>query len=73
MKLKLSDDDFEGLFVQSLMALGGNVPTVDNIDQCWRPEQEAEALQAFNSDHYQKQREEKIISKINALCWLNPI
>ena len=47
------------------MSLGGNVPAVDNIDQCWRPEQEAEALQAFNSDSYQKQREEKILSKIN--------
>ncbi|HTY75869.1 MAG TPA: VWA domain-containing protein [Candidatus Nanoarchaeia archaeon] len=60
----LSTDDFEGLFVQSVMSLGGEVPTVDNIDQCWRPEQEAESLQAFNSDHYQKQREEKILSKI---------
>jgi hypothetical protein len=59
-----SNDDFEGLFVQSLIVLGGNVPSVDNIDQCWRPEQDAEALQAFNSDQYQKQREEKIISKI---------
>ena len=59
------DNDFENLFVQSLMSLGGNVPAVDNIDQCWRPEQEAEALQAFNSDNYQKQREEKILSKIN--------
>ena len=57
-------EDFEGLFVQSLMALGGDVPTVDHIEQLWRPEQEAEALQAFNSDHYQKQREEKIISKL---------
>ena len=57
-------DDFKALFVQALMALGDNIPTVDNIDQCWRPEQEAEALQAFNSDLYQKQREEKIISKI---------
>ena len=37
------DNDFENLFVQSLMSLGGNVPAVDNIDQCWRPEQEAEA------------------------------
>ena len=46
------------------MAMGGDVPTVDHIEQLWRPEQEAEALQAFNSDHYQKQREEKIISKI---------
>ena len=34
---------------------------------CWRPEQEAESLQAFNSDYYQKQREEKILSKISAL------
>ncbi|MCW3999154.1 MAG: hypothetical protein NWE93_02835 [Candidatus Bathyarchaeota archaeon] len=57
-------EDFEGLFVQSLMALGGDVPSVDHIEQLWRPEQEAEALQAFNSDRYQKQREEKIISKI---------
>ena len=56
--------DFEGLFVQSLMSIGGDVPTVDHIEQLWRPEQEAEALQAFNSDHYQKKREEKIISKI---------
>jgi len=63
-EVEATEEDFEVLFVQSLMALGGNVPTVDNIDQWWRPEQEAESLQAFNSDHYQKQREEKIISKI---------
>ncbi len=60
-----SSDDFESLFVQSLMSIGGNVPTVDTIDQCWRPEQETESLQAFNSDSYQKQREEKILSKIS--------
>jgi hypothetical protein len=60
-----SEDDFENLFVQSLKTIGGNLPTVDYINQCWRPEQEAESLQAFNSDHYQKQREEKILSKIN--------
>ncbi len=58
------DDDFESLFVQSLVSLGGAVPAVDNIDQCWRPEQDAESLQAFNSDTYQKQREEKILAKI---------
>jgi nitric oxide reductase activation protein len=44
--------------------MGGSVPTMDNMDQCWRPEQDAESLQAFNSDYYQKQREEKILSKI---------
>ena len=59
-----SENDFDGLFVQSLVSLGGSVPAVDNIDQCWRPEQEAELLQALNSDVYQKLREEKIISKI---------
>jgi Mg-chelatase subunit ChlD len=59
-----SVEDFEGLFVQSLMAMGGDVPTVDRIEQLWRIEQEAEALQAFNSDHFQKEREKKILSRI---------
>jgi len=59
-----SDNDLENLFAKSLMSLGGNMPAVDNMEQCWGPEQEAEALQAFNSDSYQKQREEKILSKI---------
>jgi hypothetical protein len=57
-------DDLEGLFVQSLENMGGTVPAVDNIEQCWRPEQEAEALQAFNSDQNQKERREKIMSRI---------
>ena len=57
-------DDVEGLFVQSIEALGGSVPTVDSIEQCWRPEQEAEAIQAFNSDQSQKERREKIMAKI---------
>jgi hypothetical protein len=57
--------DFESIFRRSLETLGGIVPSVDNMEECWRPEQEAEALQAFNSDQYQKQREEKILAKIN--------
>ena len=57
--------DFDDLFAQSLKSLGGTMPTVDNMDQCWRPEQEAESSQAFNSDYYQKQREEKILAKIS--------
>ncbi|MGD6851429.1 MAG: VWA domain-containing protein [Candidatus Bathyarchaeia archaeon] len=57
-------DDFEGLFVQSLMAMGGDVPTVDHIEQLWRPEQEAEALQAFNADYYQKMRNDKILARL---------
>jgi hypothetical protein len=65
-----SDNDFENLLILSLKSLGGNVPTAANIDQYWRPEQEAEALQAFNSDNYQKQREEKILSKISPYATL---
>lgn len=59
-----AQEDLDSLFVQSLMAMGGDVPTVDHIEQLWRPEQEAEAIQAFNSDRYQQMREEKIISRI---------
>jgi hypothetical protein len=59
------NDDFDGLFVQSLKNLGGIMPSVDNMNQCWRPEQDAESLQAFNSDYYQKQREIKILAKIS--------
>ena len=59
------NSDFESIFVKSLETLGGSVPAVDNIEQCWRPEQEAEALQAFDSERYQKERQEKMLSKIS--------
>jgi len=61
---ELAEFDVEGLFVQSLQAIGGSVPSVDTIEQCWRPEQEAEALNAFNSEQNQKERREKILAKI---------
>jgi nitric oxide reductase activation protein len=59
------NSDFESIFVQSLETLGGPVPAVDNIEQCWGPAQEAEALQAFDSERYQKERQEKMLSKIS--------
>ncbi len=59
--------DFEGMFVQSLKNLGGNVPTVDDLDMCWRSEQDAEALQAFNSDQQQKEKRAKILERISPL------
>jgi Mg-chelatase subunit ChlD len=59
------NSDFESIFAKSLETLGGSVPAVDNIEQCWRPEQEAEALQAFDSERYQKERQEKMLSKIS--------
>jgi hypothetical protein len=57
--------DFESIFRKSVETLGGTLPTVKSIDECWRPEQEAEASQALNSDQYQKLKEEKILAKIN--------
>ena len=60
----LNTPPFQEYFSSSLSLLGGKMQSVDNIDQLWRPEQDSEALQAFNSDQYQKQREEKILSKI---------
>ena len=58
--------DLEHLFKQSVETLGGSLPSRDNFDEYWRPEQEAEALQAFNSDQYQKLREEKILTKFDS-------
>ena len=55
---------FQEYFNSSLSLIEGKMQSIDNIDQLWKPEQDSEALQAFNSDQYQKQREEKILSKI---------
>jgi hypothetical protein len=59
------NSDFESIFMQSLETLGGSDLAIDNIEQCWRPEQEAEALQAFDSERYQKERQEKMLSRIS--------
>lgn len=58
------NSDFESIFVKSLETLGGSVPAVDSIEQ-WSPAQEAEALQAFDSERYQKERQDKMLSKIS--------
>ncbi len=60
----VQESSFEVLFKRSLAALGGTMPA-ETFEECWRPEQEAEAMQAFNSDQYQKMREEKVLGKIN--------
>jgi hypothetical protein len=60
----LNTPPFQEIFNSSLSFIGGTIPSADNVDQLWKPEQDSEALQAFNSDQYQKQREEKILSKI---------
>jgi hypothetical protein len=60
----LDTSPFQEYLSSSLSLLGCTSLSVEDIDQLWKPEQDSEALQAFNSDQYQKQREEKIISKI---------
>ena len=62
----LNTPPFQEYLSSSLSFLGCTVQSVDNIDQLWKPEQDSEALQAFNSDQYQKQREAKILSKIES-------
>ncbi len=64
LRFGLNTPPFQEYLNSSLSLLGCTVQSVDNIDQLWKPEQDSEALQAFNSDQYQKQREEKILSKI---------
>jgi hypothetical protein len=61
---ELSCPSFQEIFTASLSHLGNPIPSFDNLDKLWKPEQDAESLQAFNSDRYQKQREQKILSKI---------
>ena len=62
--IELSNPSFQEIFSASLSVLGKPIPSFDNLDKLWKPEHDAESLQAFNSDRYQKQREQKILSKI---------
>jgi hypothetical protein len=54
----------EQIFRHSLETLGGSMASEASIDSLWRREQDAEALQAFNSERNEKERREKIIAKI---------
>jgi uncharacterized protein YegL len=51
-------------FNSSISLLTGKIPSYEKLDDLWKPEQDAASLQAFNSDHYQKQREQKNLAKI---------
>jgi Mg-chelatase subunit ChlD len=59
------DSEIESTFIISVNTLSGKISAITSLEQCWRPEQEAEALQAFNSDKNQNERREKILSKIS--------
>ena len=57
--------NIESIFIGSLETLGGSVPATGDMESLWKPAQEAEALQAFDSEKYQKERRERILSKIS--------
>jgi hypothetical protein len=59
-----SQSSFEEVFKASLRALGGTTPNPDSIDSCWRKEQDAEAVQAFESEFHHKARQQKVLSKL---------
>jgi hypothetical protein len=59
-----ADTDFEMSFKRSFEALGGNIPSQGTIESFWRKETNLEALQIFNSWQHQKQREEKILTRL---------
>ncbi len=59
--------DIDGIFRKSLETLGGSAPSNVAMESVWRKEQDAEALQAFNSEQNQKEKREKILSNITPL------
>lgn len=59
-----SESEMETVFRQSLYALGYSQPLERTIDSCWKKETDIEALQAFDSEIHERDRQEKILSKL---------
>jgi hypothetical protein len=59
-----SDFETEKIFRKSLETLGGTIPSEDSVESCWRKEADIEASQAFTTWLAQKNREKRILSKI---------
>ena len=56
--------EVESIFRKSVETFGSSVPEDKTVESCWKKEQDAEALQAFDSEKHQDERREKILSKI---------
>ncbi len=56
----------EEIFSFSLNSLDKSITHFSDFNQIWKPETDVASLQAFNSDQYQKQREQKILGKIES-------
>lgn len=59
-----SEFEIERVFRKSLKTLGGMVPPEESMESCWRKETNAEASQAFSSWFHQKDREKKMLAKL---------
>ncbi len=60
-----SESETESTFRKSLETLGCTRPTEGSMNSYWKKEMDFEALQAFDSEIHEKDREEKILSKLN--------
>ena len=60
-----SEFETENTFRRSLETLGCTRPAEGSMDSYWKKEMDFEALQAFDSEIHEKEREEKILSKLN--------
>lgn len=60
-----SESETESAFRKSLETLGCTRPAEGSMDSYWKKEMDFEALQAFDSEIHEKEREEKILSKLN--------
>jgi hypothetical protein len=60
-----SESETESAFRKSLETLGYTCPTEGSMNSYWKKEMDIEALQAFDSEIHEKDREEKILSKLN--------
>lgn len=59
-----SEVEIERIFRKSLKTLGGMVPSEESIESCWRKELNAETSQAFNSWFHKKDREKRLLAKL---------
>jgi len=60
-----SEFETENTFRKSLETLGCTRPTEGSMNSYWKKEMDFEALQASDSEIHEKDREEKILSKLN--------
>jgi hypothetical protein len=59
------EPETENIFRKSLETLGSTHPVEGSVEMYWKKEVDAGAIQAFDSEIHERDREEKILSKLN--------